>query len=395
MKRKTWGAIGTHGRAGLFAVLAAGLAAGCHHSAEQPGGGGGGGGGTSSTACEQTAPLYCQQIFKCSPEAAKYSYGSVEGCQTFDATSCRDLAAKPGASPASIQSWAACNRALAALTCEESQSGGPLEACRFPPGTRKVGEPCSTEVQCASTYCKFAEDANGTRAGECGVCAPALGVGDDCDDVHFCGFGLVCDGQKCARQSPEGGACGPQAASVCQGPFVCVEGRCTKRLLAGAACTDPFQCDGDLRCIDGVCGESLGAGAPCKDGDYTCGTGLDCIAGKCATVRAGGESCTTDSECQSYNCLGDRALDGTVPNGQCTAGAIEVDLGEACSPTSPPAGGGSAASCRYYAFCDETTRRCALRKPVGAACAKDPECVDVLVCAAGKCQFAPEPMCSK
>jgi hypothetical protein len=68
-------------------------------------------------------------------------------------------------------------------------------------------------------------------------------------------------------------------------------------------------------------------------------------------------------------------------------------LGEPCvlDPSTADAGAGS--SCEYYAYCDETTRRCLVRKGIGDACDDDHQCFDSLVCGAGKCQVAAEATC--
>src|SRR3954468_17168246 len=91
------------------------------------------------TVCEESSPTYCAHYFRCDPKGAKEYYGSVDNCAVQDASTCRWLGSLPDVSPKVMESWAACNRALAAQSCEEAKLGEALEACRTLAGARRAG----------------------------------------------------------------------------------------------------------------------------------------------------------------------------------------------------------------------------------------------------------------
>jgi hypothetical protein len=95
---------------------------------------------------------------------------------------------------------------------------------------------------------------------------------------------------------------------ACDTPFI------TPKVADGGGCTQSYECisgncegatnDGDTS-TDGTCMPMPTAGQPC---DFHCADGLYCsydsTAGEeiCQPIRANGEDCNLDEECQSDNC---------------------------------------------------------------------------------------------
>ncbi len=104
---------------------------------------------------------------------------------------------------------------------------------------------------------------------------------------------------------------------VCDTPFIIPEvgdgGACSE----GYECTSGF-CDGASDSADGTCTPKPGAGEAC---DFTCADGLYCGFDQttsmelCQPIKANGEACDGDDECESDNC----------DNATCTAKAPRCD----------------------------------------------------------------------
>jgi hypothetical protein len=345
--------------------------------------------------CEASAALYCEREFACNAEDAKEFYGSPELCVMIDVAYCHGDATLAGVSPSATQSWIACNRALAARTCDQWKFGGNVAECATPPGTRQPGETCNVAGQCASTFCKVTEDPMTGRVSDCGVCAPAPGLGEACDEENGCARGLWCRETSnpgsfvCIRPGMEGETCADDAPEgTCRGQLVCVGGLCARPLAAGGACTSMRQCQQDLRCTNGTCNAGLSEGATCKPEDLDCAEGLGCAQELCVQRRRGGSVCQVDEECLSDSCRESagnsrRTCAGTNPT---------AEAGEPCTPDAPYGTDTDNNRCRYSAFCDATTRRCVLDKTQGQACTDGEQCLLGLECLAGKCDRVPD-MC--
>jgi hypothetical protein len=299
--------------------------------------------GASTAACDETAALYCHRYFACYGEDAEPDYGSEQACQAYDATYCRLLGTLPGVDRSSSQRWSACNRTLAALSCEEFSSGAPVEACMWTPGTRPNGQGCVAGLQCTSKFCRFPrlpDSATPDDLNVCGVCAPTPVPGDPCVDGDDCGE-LACSDGKCIVQQDEDGPC---------------------------AADD--QCS-TLVCIDNKCAQPLKAGLPCSG--FQCAAGLRCVAGECGAGRAGGEPCVDSSECVSFDC---------GPDGKCLS---VVEPGQPCSSAT--------GRCRADAFCDDSAKVCKPYRRQGQACAANHECASHLTCQGGRCQPVSDALC--
>jgi len=371
------------------------LAAGCGSSSDGPTVNDGGVTPVGAAACAQSAPLYCEKLFACAPAAGEELYGTVEACKIADAADCRRLGALPDTSPRSIEAWAACNKALGAQTCDEWNFGPPVEGCRSPGGARKLGQVCYGGSQCSSNFCKYTVvDPTTGATSECGVCAAPPGVGESCDYTNYCDVGLRCaqtdpqnsSAMSCIRPVAEGAACSEQSDSPCQGRLVCLDGRCARPLKAGTACTSSIQCDGELICVNGSCGPPLTEDAACTPDDDNCGPGLGCRAGVCTKLLPDGADCNSSEECLGFCDTGVGSA-----SGKCVGGiSPRARAGEACVQD---AATGMGLECVYQAFCDPATSRCVLRKPDGAPCSDDSQCLGWLRCDAGKCSDPIVPMC--
>ena len=333
------------------AVLALAVAQiACHHGDD---GGGGGGPQVSTSACEEAAPLFCQRFFTCRPDDARFVHGTEQACALDEAMACRILGTLPGTEELAIDHWAACDRALSTVSCEDFISDSRPSECAFLPGTRAVGQGCVQGRQCASKFCKRLparmESTSLDDLYVCGSCAPTPAAGDPCRAWEDCGYELICSGGKCTALLKEGGAC--TLSDECD-KLLCIEGKCSRRRMAGEPCT-AFECASDLRCVG-----------------KTCAPGLD-----------DGQPCTGDFECQSFSCGDDQLCREARPT-------PVIEPGQPCAP-----GGLSFPSCRADSRCDESAHVCTPYKRTGEPCAHTRECASLLTCQAGKCQPITGAMC--
>jgi hypothetical protein len=339
---------------------------------------------TGAATCEQAAAPYCHKLFECEPASGEEVYGTVQSCLATEAADCRYLAELPGVSSQAIQTWAACDRAVGARTCDQWRFAGAEPACRFQPGMRKPGEGCSAFAQCATNYCQHDYNPSTGAISECGICAQAPGVGEECNEGNGCDFGLRCTATRehplaCVQTLAEGGAC-HEELDECRGQLVCVDGRCSKPLRKGAACIGAWQCEGILRCVEGTCVDPLPGGAACDPDEEDCAAGLGCYNGICSRLLPDGSPCADHAQCLGGFC-----------GGVCEGAEPSAGTGEPCAPDVASTGIGP--ECNYNAFCDKATSRCVLRKPPGQPCVDSEQCLGWLVCSAGKCDEPPAPMC--
>jgi hypothetical protein len=359
-----------------------------------------GGPGGGLAACDQTATLYCQHEFECFPDSVE-RYGTVEFCAALDAANCRRFAGLSGASPKFATEWVACNRALAAATCDEARFGLVTPACEVTPGIRPQGAGCTAVEQCSTGNCAFDLDPVTGVSPDCGICAPLIGEGQPCPGGSWCGHGLACDPDAggdatCLRLVPEGAECGGMNRVVCAGQLTCIGGRCSRPLPAGEACASDPDCQGDLACRAGRCGPPPKAGDACdpmRDVD-DCGLKLYCaMDGACVVRKSTGDACTYDLECASLEC----SANGSGRPGICATGtgtSVPVGVGEPCSlDLSKPDDDGFKRYCTGLAHCDHASQRCVRSKIAGDPCATEEECLYPWTCEAGKCAARPEMMC--
>jgi len=267
---------------------------------------------TAATAkaatCEQGAAAYCPKVFECAPDDGRVEYGTVEECQRQDAAYCHQYTALPGVSSTAVQTWAACDAALAALTCEEFKYGGYFEACLNQPGARKLDEPCIDDNQCQSLRCKTMDRPADMQPelSPCGVCAPKGQAGQSCEGGYdTCVWGTECVDGIFVAPAKEGAACASDEA--CLYNLRCIEGACKKAAEVGGACRSSSDCAyWWASCLDGVCSapEGIAEGQPCEpDGNpdmspsCTSTTFCDPATKRCIRPRTAGQSCTSDFDC--------------------------------------------------------------------------------------------------
>jgi hypothetical protein len=170
-------------------------------------------------------------------------------------------------------------------------------------GTRKVGETCTTQLDCAQSSegavtCLVYSDSSGTSGSICQLHVTARegdacgGAGDVSAPVtnDLCNVSatspLRCDftANKCASRVAVGGACGGNGDCI-QGAY-CGAGTCAPRIAVGESCA-----------FGGAGGD------PCSSGAYCLGT-----TGVCTAKKRPGEACTTTAatlgECMTSCCAG-------------------------------------------------------------------------------------------
>lgn len=230
-----------------------------------------------------------------------------------------------------------CLAALKNLECGKDPDS--VAACRQAiSGTLANGQPCSDDAQCTSGYCD-------TEQACPGVCAATLAANSDCNYTRQCNPGLVCDyvdnkcktnatslnpgdecewycgyGMECVYDYETWDAtcqewlqanesCEPHDGPECAPGLGCDEGsgQCKPVTIVneGGTCDDQVKvCDftKQLYCVQGSCVRIPGAGEDCLMGE-ACWHGTYCGTDtKCHALKAVGESCTANAECQSRKC---------------------------------------------------------------------------------------------
>jgi hypothetical protein len=163
-----------------------------------------------------------------------------------------------------------------------------------------IGQSCLTGSCVAGARCDFNTN----------VCVALKVAGDTCTSGSECGYNLGCTGTprvcgvlpKLGEACP-GGSC-RDAGTTCSGtPQTCV-----KVGLVGAACnvssdcSSLYRCDGTKHCAAGIAtGQTCTVADRCADYSAFCEitTGT---SGTCLLPKADGSSCSSNSQCQSYNC---------------------------------------------------------------------------------------------
>jgi hypothetical protein len=163
----------------------------------------------------------------------------------------------------------------------------------------------------------------GGTGGASGGCDPALCPGPDGDCVH-----AACANNQCTHLvEPAGDPCDEGNGHYCDGNGSCVEcledGHCSEGTCVANKCYQP-------NCIDGI-----------KNGTET---DIDC-GGACAPCD-NGKSCDAAFDCLSWICEAAK-----------------------CKPCL------AQAECPASRYCDLGSSFCVLKKPKGAACASDYECI--------------------
>ncbi len=205
------------------------------------------------------------------------------------------------------------------------------------PGVKAFGDPCNSDTECETAFCRLAAD--GVKR----CLSPCRPGSDDClaDEV-------------CASAAETCGACNPEfltpaggrnLGEPCETAAQCTSGNCFIMGQHGyctVACSDTQPCGQSYHCVFGTCVR----GEPGEDGD-PCAVDADCAGGRkcvdfgggflhCATPCADGGTCPVDgSVCtmdmsggQFCKLAGGRALgDRCSSRDTCIAGLSCQDAG--------------------------------------------------------------------
>jgi hypothetical protein len=196
-------------------------------------------------------------------------------------------------------------------------------ACQRPAG---LDESCADNQRCeAGLHC--VTDLAGAQVCLAGEVGDRCNTTSDCDDVNFCApdstcqprkgetaaceqtaecqFPLRCVANTCQRPDAVGDPCD----NVCIGQLFCDNGLCARLPGLNQSCAESNICLGvDLFCNDGVCQARGDVDDPCT-GSASCRPDLFCdpASDTCQALRANGQVCGSDLECQSRVCGGGAA----------------------------------------------------------------------------------------
>jgi len=297
----------------------------------------------------------CERFVRCG------AFGSVEACIElfgFDRNSpaALEVAIKNGSVKYDGENAAECLDAARNASCNPGDKSARVlpSACDGDiRGTRREGDACFQDVQCASGRCDSPDDCmmaccEGTcapaapppaKVGQaCGngtacvadaycdgaLCQPLKAAGTVCSSSpghNECAFGLVCDGHPTTCHVPpnEGES---DVTTPCSriGQFYDSSGTCKKMLAEGESCNPELllQCRLDLRCGGGGKCEPLpGAGQPCNiqaipipilppcsSDNYCAPSAEDPSKGTCQARKPDGAACAREDECASDFCGG-------------------------------------------------------------------------------------------
>jgi hypothetical protein len=234
---------------------------------------------------------------------------------------CENELALPGQAIAAGQ-LDACASAFGAGSCRATATTS--QACAFGHGALADGAACQTDTQCQSGICK--------NASPCGMCAPAIPVGQACggNTGGTCAQGSACQfsaqsapGGQCVMVSygNEGASCDGSAAR-CSGSLYCdlSTHKCTAPGGAGSACQASEACTGQLVCTGAPksCQVRQPVGSPCQGRDE-CGPGLVCpgFTHQCSQMTwvSAGQPCSDTALCAVGPCPAGASGPGGAPVG--------------------------------------------------------------------------------
>ena len=185
---------------------------------------------------------------------------------------------------------------------------GPPPACQgIFKGKLAAGQKCRSSLECTGDLrCK---NLGPTTAGKCG----AAGIGEETS----CG-GTVDSLATYTRQN-DVDTRHPECKERC------IKHKCQTPIAAGGACLISTDCQDGLQCLPDAAGAKTKNGqpprtcvagkSPSKEGEAcpgaVCDGSLQCIHGKCAERKGGGEACTDDFECRGGCLKSDGGAKGT------------------------------------------------------------------------------------
>jgi hypothetical protein len=310
---KSPGAGGTPSGSGGRNAGAGGTASGSGGNNAGAGGSSGGAGQAGSGAGSELiasfaklAAAQCAKLSECAAFGLEVTYGSENACQGR-LMLLYDWEATLPDTAVNVANVDACTAALMALSCSAAFGPDQPQACNRP-GTRSLGAPCNSRVQCASGFCA----SDGYDCGTCaapppagatctsdGSCADAMNcfdgsclrpgqLGDTCSTTAPCGNTLACYGGQCiAAPSMVGADCDPSNGIVCdltQG-LVCAAATSTcVDATPSDTCAAPTEyCQGQKYCdqLTGSCLPRPSDSGACSPSTSLCQYPALCVAAKC------------------------------------------------------------------------------------------------------------------
>lgn len=211
------------------------------------------------------------------------------------------------ANPAVKYDAAAAGRCLEAVSAAVARCGDPSgasSACeRVFEGTKGAGAACESSAECASpaggsAYCS--EDGSGQ--GAC-VVSPRGTRGAACDATCT----EMASGTSCMSGGPaNGGGAGVAPDTSCytnDGLYCGSEGKCAPLRAVGESCdTTQESCVDSAWCAQGTCVARVAVGASCE-GSRACELTAYCDdSGKCQAKRPDGAACSSGEACEGDRC---------------------------------------------------------------------------------------------
>lgn len=246
-------------------------------------------------ACEEREAAICEAIFQCEPLVAPVRYGTVSICSEKSAERCKNLMRLPDVSD-TPETLRECAEKFVDYNC-----GGTFQEACFPKGASGLGEQCTVNGQCESRRCIWASGA------DCGTCGLWKQEGEVCSVTYQdCAPGLTCLAvtKTCGKQLPLGAGCGDR--DDCDGPLVCLSGKCSNPLGEGQVCAESVCDTQQLLACDGakcVKFEVVGAGQSCTFA--VCAYGSECDSNEVCALQPGeGEPCGSLGCPSPYGCRG-------------------------------------------------------------------------------------------
>jgi hypothetical protein len=213
----------------------------------------------------------------------------------------RSIAA--GLASLDVEQFTECLRELSPDRCTTAVMA-PSCALRFA-GTLADGEPCRSDIECASPGATCQPADCGDSCCE-GTCQPRIALGEPCDDFFACEPGLVCSVDRLICVLGDLGSPCESSAECDPGGFCGEEGHCERDRGEGEPCDSLFQCDGTTLCV-GLRREveparCLRASQPGDTCDWFCRGNHDCALpeqgfGVCTELPTHGEPCSLLRPC--------------------------------------------------------------------------------------------------
>jgi len=253
--------------------------------------------GTQTEVCADYATSYCNRLATCSPYRVAQTFGDVTACVERLKPICASVLQAPGTGLTTEQ-YGACAAAYTSASCDDVLLASWVPAACAAKGTLADGAACGHNAQCTSGYCKHG------FSQVCGTCAALVPSGGSCSRSEDCEAGLGCVSPgTCGATAARGASC---RTVPCTPDMVCLNGTCSDRLAADAACVvQDYACNDDLGLYCDSQTLRCTAMTPVPVGG-SCATGvIVCIAGGCSpntqlceAALADGAACNTELPCR-------------------------------------------------------------------------------------------------